>query len=452
MDLVSLLWRHRLPLALAAGFYLGLQTSLSARLVAILLPSAALLLAALLFLLCLGRCGSPKRPPVWRESARLAAWSLVGLILALGCLWRLGRDVQSTEWPSGGVPICLAEGVLDADAVRVGEGMRFRLAADVLVLVNRTRMSGHWMVQVAADGRQFLAAGTRVVLAVAEAGRAVSPRLRCKVLEVLPPAGLPGLRAEVLAWIRHSLDRLPDKQAGLALALLIGQTDGLADDIRAVFYQSGCAHLVALSGMHVALVAGILVALGRRLFGAWGGRVAGMAGAVVLIWLVGPFPSALRALAMFLLWQLVSLRGYRCSLLACLLWSGPLVGVLAPGVCLDIAFRLSFWALLGILTVQEIWKETLRSGLKPWLAQEVATGLSAQFATLPVLAIQGLPIHLQGFLAGIVLAPLVLAYLALSALLAASGVLPGLDVATLAEPLLSWLYSMMLWWGSGFVA
>jgi competence protein ComEC len=264
-----------------------------------------------------------------------------------------------------------------------------------------------------------------------------------------PPARLAELRAAWLGGLVAALDRLAEPQRGLSLALLLGRQDELASDMQAVFYQSGCAHLVALSGMHVALVAMALMRLSSPLVGSIGGRLIGMGGALVFIWLVGPFPSAIRALLMFIIYQTASLLGYRVSLLSCLALTGPLLSLIEPRLSLDLGYLLSFWALFGILLVQSEWRNLLRSGLKPWLAGELAGGLSAQFATLPLLALRGLPLCLQGCLASLVLGPLSLLYLAASAgaLLAVLVGPPGIGVA---DALLAWLYQAILMVGRLF--
>jgi competence protein ComEC len=345
-------------------------------------------------------------------------------------------------------------GVAVDDGVTRGTSVRFEMGADSLELAGGGLLRGSWRVAVALESREDVTQGCRLRLVVADSasppgGAAV---LSCRLAERREPAGLAGVRADLLTGIRSNLRKLPEDLSGLAEALLLGRLDSLDPELRRVFYQSGCAQLVALSGMHVALAAGGLVMIVRPWGGVIAGRLAGMAGALGLIWLVGPFPSALRALAMFLLYQAAALAGRKASLLACLLWSGPLVGLADPEVCLSLGFRLSFWALAGILTVQEAWQAMMRPGLKPWLSRELATGLSAQFATVPVLAVQGMPLHVQGFLAGIVLAPLVLVYLALSLLAVLAG---GLAAGEALGPI-GWamrgLLGLILWAGGGFVA
>jgi competence protein ComEC len=456
MKLNVLLGQHRLPLAFASGFLAACQTSFLAHVLP-WGPFAAGLLAAL----CLG-VGREMRRFLERggrfAALRVAAWFFLGLAFGLIGLWRIGTEHQATALPERGPALVALSGVALEDGVSRAGATRFELGADCLELAGGVRLTGSWRVAVRLDSREPVYQGNRLRLvardgpmpAAGDSDGALA--FDCHLTERRPPGGLAGIRAAMLAGIRANLQALPEELSGLAEALLLGRLDSLDTELRRVFYQSGCAQLVALSGMHVALAAGGLVMLVRPWAGVIAGRLAGMAGAVCLIWLVGPFPSALRALAMFLLYQAAALAGRRASLLACLLWSGPLVGLADPAVCLSLGFRLSFWALAGILTVQEAWQAILRPGLKPWLSRELATGLSAQFATVPVLAVQGMPVYLQGILAGMVLAPLVLAYLALALLAALAG---GLASGAALGPI-AWamrvLLGLMLWAGGGFVA
>ncbi len=60
---------------------------------------------------------------------------------------------------------------------------------------------------------------------------------------------------------------LPEPQASVAQGILLGIRGNIPEDVRADFNRSGTAHLLAISGLHLGIVAGILLAIGVCVFG-----------------------------------------------------------------------------------------------------------------------------------------------------------------------------------------
>jgi competence protein ComEC len=137
-------------------------------------------------------------------------------------------------------------------------------------------------------------------------------------------------------------------------ALTIGVRDGLDEEHWQVLRHTGTSHLMAISGLHVGLVSGLLFWLARRLWAAWGDCArwpapvvaswAGLAGALFYGVLAGFSIPTRRAVLMVgvvllaLLWR----RGLRPGQSLCL----ALLAVLAldPLSVLDAGFWLSFAA------------------------------------------------------------------------------------------------------------
>ena len=81
-------------------------------------------------------------------------------------------------------------------------------------------------------------------------------------------AGSPLLRRvyALRATLSKSLQRsLPEPASALARSLLLGQRRGLPDEVRQDFIETGTSHLLAISGLHVAILLGAALALGRML-------------------------------------------------------------------------------------------------------------------------------------------------------------------------------------------
>ena len=152
------------------------------------------------------------------------------------------------------------------------------------------------------------------------------------------------------ATLSESLQRsLPGPASALARSLLLGQRRGLPDEVRQDFIETGTSHLLAISGLHVAILLGAALALGRMLFG--GARWALLL-ALVAVWNVRDgqrpmSPSVTRAALMgsvFLLGRALGREG--ASLPALSPPRPPLMTALDPRLLGNVSFQLSFTAVL----------------------------------------------------------------------------------------------------------
>lgn len=178
-------------------------------------------------------------------------------------------------------------------------------------------------------------------------------------LRVVPTAARP-----IDRWVR-SLDRLrariqsdlaavlTPRTQGTAVALMIGDRSGLSHEQRRVFVTSGTMHMLAISGLHVGVLASMLNAVCRA-FGT--SRVLSVAGIVtaiaVYVVIVGSRPSVVRAAVLVSVlmlgrpWWRHAHVWHRLTLAAIgmLLWD--------PLVVFDIGAQLSYLAILGLSYAQ----------------------------------------------------------------------------------------------------
>ena len=213
-----------------------------------------------------------------------------------------------------------------------------------------------------------------------------------RAAERLTTAGftLDGLRGELADAVAQRVD---PEVAGVLAAITVGDRRYLTDAERHLLRATGTSHLVAISGLHVSLIAGFVygaLRLSRRLCrrrtpaacGMGGVRSATVAALVVAVGyaaLAGFSLPTQRALIM--LWVLFGARllarpltwgqGMALALLAVLLWS-PLA-VLAPG------FWLSFVAVAALFYIALGERGS-------WLKRIVWTQLAVFLGLLPVLA------------------------------------------------------------------
>lgn len=197
---------------------------------------------------------------------------------------------------------------------------------------------------------------------------------------------LPGcaIRAKVRERIFGSLNRSGERQAGLAKALLLGATDELSPGEKQAFRQSGTSHVLALSGMHLSLLA---LVVSRFLRGKCPRLVMVAVVQIVLAsfcWLAGPLPSLYRAWMMAAVgsWSLLTWR--KAPAIEVLSLSYLLTVLLWPDMVSSLSLQLSGAALAGLLLVSPSWERAIRPYLGRWGAGTVAVSGSAVLTTAPL--------------------------------------------------------------------
>lgn len=155
-----------------------------------------------------------------------------------------------------------------------------------------------------------------------------------------------------LAWAQQTLARgLPEQDEPLRLmwAMTLGWRTALSGEINEPFMKSGTMHIFAISGLHIALIAGILVSLLRvvRVPRVWCGVVV-----IPLIWFytaaTGWQPSAVRSTVMMTIvvggWSLRRPSDLLNSLAA----AGFVILLWDPQQLFQASFQLSFFVVLSI--------------------------------------------------------------------------------------------------------
>ncbi|MEY4385057.1 MAG: hypothetical protein RLY20_340 [Verrucomicrobiota bacterium] len=387
------------------------------------------------FLLCIGAF-------VW-ERAR--PWLLIPLIIAVGYANLISRTAVSSpkdlrlSLTNGPVDGALRGRLVTAPSVRThwrGTEPTFRTLAvmEVTAMRNKTDWlpaSGQVMTTTPADLSGQVFNGTEVEVAgiIAPPPDPVAPGLfdyhaylrRQGIYFQLKADGTsswhvlgeakPTMSDRFIAWSQRVLEHgLPEKDEPLRLleAMTLGLQTGLNNDVYAPFTQSGTMHIFAISGLHIALIAALLVAVLR------GARMPrnGCGWVVIpLIWFytgaTGWQPSAIRSTIMMTIiiggWSL----GRPSDLLNSLAAAGLVILVWQPQQLFQASFQLSFFVVLSIALLMPPlekllnkwlahdpllprdalprWRRWLEVPLR-WLAMSLATSLAAWLGSLPLTA------------------------------------------------------------------
>jgi competence protein ComEC len=253
-----------------------------------------------------------------------------------------------------------------------------------------------------------------------------------QVTRVQPGATRPGLGVRIRGSVRGRVESLFGDQAPLAASVILAQRDALDPEVRDRFARAGLSHLLAISGLHVGLVCGLLLLAGGLLrIGKQRAAILGAAGTVGYVLLLGAPHSAVRAALQLVLLLAATMLQRPTRPEALLAAAGMIILALEPGALLSPGFQLSFAGVAGLLALRPPILRGLRARAGSgwpgrawrWLADALATSIAATLATAPVVAWHFGQVAPVGILANLVAIPLLsLALPALAVALLTSGV------------------------------
>ncbi len=194
----------------------------------------------------------------------------------------------------------------------------------------------------------------------------------------------------------------PGDAGALAAALLCGDRSAFSDGFRTDLYKSGLSHMVAVSGMHVSVLAALLIFLL--------GRKAGMILSVPVITLYALFtgcsPSVLRASFMALIFALSYLLVRSYDSLTALAAAGVFIGLSNPFALTSASFLLSFFATLGIILFCPRLTAAMTPRKAPKILKKILSVMAGAFAVSLSALIFTLPLSLVFFRSVSLISPL----------------------------------------------
>lgn len=229
---------------------------------------------------------------------------------------------------------------------------------------------------------------------------------------------------------------------GLASALLAGIRDTLNTELSESYRYAGCSHVLALSGMHLTIVAGVIARILKKPLGLMPAGIIGTVCILVYVYLVGNLPSLTRAAIMYIAGTL-GVLGRLPKQPASLLGMTFLIQLgLQPESGHSISFMLSYSALGGILFIGEAIHDLIRGRVPEFLARPLAASLGAFIATAAVIAMFFGMLRPVGILAGLVVVPLTALFMTAALILLALDAVAPFLVAP-CEMILFGLYAIL---------
>lgn len=266
-------------------------------------------------------------------------------------------------------------------------------------------------------------------------------RVRSDIADVIDAAGL-GIEGAVLK------------------ALVMGDMSGIPADVRQAFARTGTSHILAISGLHISLVATAAFALFRRglsrvpwcLRHAWtrkGAALLTIGPAVAYALVAGFSPSTQRALIMVVVFLTALLAERRTDLKNSLAAAALAILIVHPPSLFSVSFQLSFAAVFAIIYGMEWVSVCFPPPVPPidrwvrirrWVGMFIAVSVCATWGTLPICLHYFNLASVAGLLANCVVIP-VMGYLSVG--LGLIGSLVGM-VSVPAAVACHWLNGLML--------
>ena len=238
----------------------------------------------------------------------------------------------------------------------------------------------------------------------------------------------------------------PQPEAGLLSGILLGIETDIPSDLKRAFQDTGTAHIVAISGFNMTILAGIFLKGFRKWLSIWWAALLAILAISLYTVLVGGAPAVVRAAVMSCLAMSASLIGRGQSGIYTLSLTAAVMCLFNPLLLWEAGFQLSVTATLGLVLYADRlmnWFRVLAEKYLPETLVERVTGpvgdyflftLAAQLTTLPVVLYHFEQLSLTTLLAN----PLILPVQPLVMILGGIAVIVGLVIAPLGQ-LLSYL-------------
>lgn len=187
----------------------------------------------------------------------------------------------------------------------------------------------------------------------------------------------------------HSIEKIFRKDAPMAKALLIADQHEIPPEVRDRYARSGMVHMLSISGLHVAIVAGAMMMVLQAAHLSRG--VASLAGVVltcVYVAIIGAPPPAVRSATM-LAFVAASKSTQRPTSPWAALAVGAFVPLVVPRTILDLGYQLSVAGIAGLVASGALAKKVFAGRLKGTrlrLTKELLTSIVATVVTAPLIA------------------------------------------------------------------
>lgn len=198
-------------------------------------------------------------------------------------------------------------------------------------------------------------------------------------------------RESVFYWIQNRYcgmiygmleELLPLKEAGIAAAMLTGDRSEVDSDVQEIYRNSGIAHIIAISGMHIQILFSSMMKIGQRFCSKRKSAVLSL----ICIWifgvLTGASVSTIRACIMLTVRNFAAIYYRSNDEISGLATAALFILLYRPLYVMDAGFQLSFGACYGLMKYSVVIRRLFV--VPKWIRSVLSPSIAVTLATLPI--------------------------------------------------------------------
>lgn len=208
-------------------------------------------------------------------------------------------------------------------------------------------------------------------------------------------------------YINRMSEVMPHSDAAAIFAMLFGGYEGIRPELLEAFTTTGIIHILSVSGSHISLIAAVTAWFSIILkFPKWARAISVIFVISAYVVLAGFVPPAVRSGIMGGIAFVGLVLGQERDAQRILIVTGILMLLVSPLLFFHISFQLSFLATAGLLFIAPILFQRMK-GISVFAAGSLSITMSAQLATLPMLAWYFNQVSLSSLLSNFIVVPIV---------------------------------------------
>ncbi len=183
---------------------------------------------------------------------------------------------------------------------------------------------------------------------------------------------------------------LKEEAYEILAALTLGAREEVSDDVKTVWTAAGATHVLAVSGLHVGIIFGVMQFLLSFLSGSKLGRFIRAVLLILCLWsyalITGLSPSVMRAASMFSILALALMINRKGTIYNSLMISACALLLYDPFVLFDVGFQFSYLAVISIVFFQPKFENLfeVHPFVLRWSWKLFTVSLAAQVGTFPL--------------------------------------------------------------------
>lgn len=187
---------------------------------------------------------------------------------------------------------------------------------------------------------------------------------------------------------------MPENEAGIVNAVLFGEKSGLPEDIKLLYQKNGIAHLLAISGLHVTILAGgVFFILRKKVMKMQYAALATIMFLLAYGELTGFSVATSRAVVMMICMLCAKILGRSYDIISAMCLSAIIILLQKPYSFMQSGFLLSYGTVLGILLIMPALSEYVpMEQIEQWygkmvegIIKSILTSVAIMMMTLPIL-------------------------------------------------------------------